>query len=174
VLETLISSKTRVKLLLKLFLNSNNRAYLRGLEVEFGENSNAIRSELNRLEEAGMIWGEQSGNKKIFKANTRHPLFKDIHNILLKHIEVDTIVNRIISQLGDVKEVYLAGSLARGNDSGILDIEIVGQPNQPYLAELIRRAEGMVKRKIRYLVYSAAEFKKLDNKEQRVLIWNCE
>ena len=54
-IETLISSKTRIKLLLKFFLNSNTTAYLRSLESEFGESTNAIRIELNRLEEAGML-----------------------------------------------------------------------------------------------------------------------
>ena len=49
-LETLISSKTRIKLLLKFFLNSKTKSYLRNLESEFGESTNAIRVELNRLE----------------------------------------------------------------------------------------------------------------------------
>ena len=46
-LETLITSKTRIKLLLKFFLNSKNQSYLRNLESEFGESSNAysIRAE---------------------------------------------------------------------------------------------------------------------------------
>ena len=52
-IETLISSKTRIKLLLKFFLNSNTTAYLRGLEEEFGESTNSIRLELNRFEKAG-------------------------------------------------------------------------------------------------------------------------
>ena len=54
-LETLISSKTRIKLLLKFFLNSKATSYLRGLESEFGESSNGIRIELNRFEKAGML-----------------------------------------------------------------------------------------------------------------------
>ena len=54
-IETLISSKTRIKLLLKFFLNSNTTSYLRSLESEFGESTNAIRVELNRLENAGML-----------------------------------------------------------------------------------------------------------------------
>lgn len=171
-LETLISSKTRVKLLLKLFLNSNTRAYLRGLEEEFGENSNAIRLELNKLENAGMIQSEQSGNKKMFMANTRHPLFGEIHNILLKHIGIDTIIDRIITQLGEVDKVFLVGSLARGKDSDIIDIEIVGSPNLPYLVELIARAEQMMKRKIRYVVYQPGEWKEQVSGDDRLLIWS--
>lgn len=41
-LESLITSKTRVNLLLKLFLNSGNSSLLRGLQKEFGESTNAM------------------------------------------------------------------------------------------------------------------------------------
>ena len=77
-IQTLISSKTRVKLLLKFFLNSNAKAYLRGLETEFGDSSNAIRLEINRFEQAGMLKSEMIGNKKMFQANVEHPLFNEI------------------------------------------------------------------------------------------------
>lgn len=63
-IETLISSQTRIKLLLKFFLNSNTKAYLRSLESEFSESSNAIRLELNRLEQSGMLSSFMEGNKK--------------------------------------------------------------------------------------------------------------
>ena len=62
-IETLISSKTRIKLLLKFFLNSSNSSYLRGLESEFGESSNSIRLELNKLEKAGLLKSNQEGTK---------------------------------------------------------------------------------------------------------------
>ena len=49
-LDSLITSKTRIKLLLKFFLNTSTHAYLRGLADEFGESTNALRLELNHLE----------------------------------------------------------------------------------------------------------------------------
>ena len=82
-LETLISSKTRIKLLLKFFLNDKATSYLRGLENEFGDSTNSIRQELNRFEKAGMLVSYTEGNKKYFKANTRHPLYQDTHNLLM-------------------------------------------------------------------------------------------
>lgn len=105
-------------------------------------------------------------------ANTRHPLFGEIHNILLKHIGIDTIIDRIITQLGEVDKVFLVGSLARGKDSDIIDIEIVGSPNLPYLVELIARAEQMMKRKIRYVVYQPGEWKEQESGDDRLLIWS--
>ena len=54
-LDSIITSKTRIKLLLKFFLNSETKSYLRNLEQEFGESTNGIRVELNRLEGAGLL-----------------------------------------------------------------------------------------------------------------------
>jgi len=62
-LDTLITSKTRIKLLLKFFLNSNASSYLRNLEGEFGESTNGIRLELNKFEKAGLLQSQVSGNK---------------------------------------------------------------------------------------------------------------
>ena len=66
-IETLISSKTRIKLLLKFFLNSNNTAYLRNLENEFQESTNSIRIELNRFEDAGLLIATTEGEQKKFQ-----------------------------------------------------------------------------------------------------------
>ena len=82
-INTLITSQTRIKLLKKFFLNSGTKAHLRGLESEFGESSNGIRVELNRFENAGLLNSLRDGNKKVYQANPDHPLFGDIHNIIL-------------------------------------------------------------------------------------------
>ena len=96
-LEALITSKTRVNLLLKFFLNSNNKGWLRSLETEFGESTNAIRLELNRLFKAGLLVSINEGNKKIYMANTKHPLFNDIHSLLFTHIGLDMIIDKVTS-----------------------------------------------------------------------------
>lgn len=157
-IEAIISSKTRIKLLLKFFLNSNATAYLRSLEQEFGESTNGIRVELNRLEKAGMLKSTLDGNKKIFRANTQHPLFEEVHNIVLKYVGLDRVVEEIIERLGDVKRVFLIGDFSRGLDSKIVDLLFVGDINKEFLVRLINRSEDLIKRKIRYIVYSEEEF----------------
>jgi hypothetical protein len=172
-IETLISSKTRIKLLVKFFLNSKVRGYLRGLEEEFGENSNAIRLELNRFEDVGMIESKMEGNKKIFAANVKHPLFKDIHSIVKKYIGLDAIIEHIIAHLGEVEKVYLTGSFAAGvNGGSLVDLELVGNINTPYLTHLIAKTEPLISKKIRYVIYTTEEFKSVDsNSQKRLLIW---
>lgn len=174
-LETLISSKTRIKLLLKFFLNSSNKAHLRGLETEFGESSNAIRLELNKLEEAGLLKSSHQGNKKLFNANTSHPLYKDINSILFKYTGLDRIVEQVLSNLGELVRVYLVGDLGRGIDSPIIDLIIVGNINTTYLIKLIEKAENIIDKKIRYLTYTAEQFDEQKGKilpENHLLIWN--
>ncbi len=156
-IETLISSKTRIKLLLKFFLNSSTKAYLRGLSSEFGESSNAIRVELNRLEDAGMLNSSSEGNKKYFTANTKHPLFEEVHNILMKHIGFDQIIEKVINRLGEVDHVYVTGDLSKGLNSDIVDLLFIGNIDKTYLIELIEKAETLISKKIRYITYSREE-----------------
>ena len=158
-IETLISSKTRVKLLLKFFLNSKTTAYLRSLEEEFGESTNGIRLELNKFEKAGFIDSYSEGNKKIFKANTKHPLFKDINSIVLKLSGLDHVVDYIIQRIGDLHKVYLVGKLANGQNTNIIDIVLVGDDiNQTFLIEQVQKAEKKIGKKIRYVHFTSGEF----------------
>ncbi len=172
-LEALISSKTRVKLLLKFFLNSKSEGYLRGLEQEFGDSTNSIRLELNRFEEAGMLKTESSGNKKFFKANTDHPLFNEVHNILRKYIGIDKIIEKVINRLGEVEHVYLVGSLSKGIDNKIIDLIFFGEIDKEYLVRLIDRVEEHLSRKIRYITYSCKDIEEiLDQYPEALLLWS--
>ncbi len=160
--------------MLKFFLNSNNKAYLRSLESEFGESSNAIRVELNRFEEAGMLSSFTSGNRKYFQANTQHPLYREVHNILRKQIGIDKIIENIIERLGNVEQVYVAGALAKGIDSSIIDLVFVGEVNKEYLITLIEKVEQLISRKIRYVVYDRDDLAQAEDilgGQNALLIW---
>ncbi len=174
-LETLITSKTRLKLLLKFFLNSNSSSYLRELESEFHESTNAIRLELNRFEDAGLLTSESKGNKKYYKANTQHPLFPDINSIVLKYVGFDKIIENVIHKLGKLNCVYIVGEFARGIDNHIIDLLFVcDEIDREYLARLTARAEKLVKRKIRYLIMNREEFDEYSNTlppDQILLLW---
>lgn len=156
-IEALISSKTRIKLLLKFFLNSNTTSYLRGLESEFGESSNGIRLELNKMEDAGMLESFLEGNKKYFKANTRYPLFSEIHSILLKYVGIDQVLDQVLTRLGHLEKAFLTGAFAQGRDSGVIDLILIGHLDKLYLINLIEKAEKLIKRKVRYVIYNDLE-----------------
>jgi predicted transcriptional regulator len=172
-IETLITSKTRIKLLLRLFLKEHSKSYLRQMEKEFGESVNAVRLELNRFEDAGLVTGEFVGGKKYFQANTQHPLYNDINSILKKFVGIDKIIERITSQIGDLDSAYLSGSFALGLDSDIIELLLVGKNlDDSYIRNLVVKAEGFIERKINYLLLSSEQMKNFFANKPVLLIWN--
>jgi len=177
-LETLITSKTRLKLLTKFFLNPQAKAYLRELERAFGESSNAVRLELNRFEDAGLLNSTLEGNRKVFIANTKHPLFTNIHHILRTNLGIDRIVEEITGKLGNVKEVWLSGEFAKGNDSDFIELLIVGTTiDQEYLERLRVKATSLISRTIRITLFTPETFagmKKQINSTDIFLLWEAQ
>jgi len=174
-LSSIITSKTRIKLLLKFFLNSQNRSYLRSLEQEFGESTNAIRVELNRLEGAGLLTSEFTGNRKYFRANTSHPLFNDINNILKKFVGIDQIIERIITQAGDLEAAFITGDFAQGRDSQVIDLVLTGENlDNHYINKLVGKAENIIGRKIRHMVLGTKQMEDAFNDKPCLLIWTAD
>ncbi len=172
-LETLITSKTRLKLLLKFFLNPSTLGYLNELANEFNESSNAVRVELNRLSKANLLKAKNDGRTKVYQANKKHPLFGEIHNLIKKNMGIDQIVN-IINQLGEVKAAFITGDYAKGKDTGVIDLVIVGKINQKYLTDLTAATEKVINRKIRNLVLNDEEYLKLKDSlklDKSLIVW---
>lgn len=169
-IDVLISNKTRIKLLFRFFLNPTEAAYLRGLEKEFDESSNSIRMELSRFENAGILRSHEEGNKKMYTVNTTYPLFGELQSLSMKHFGVDRVLDEITGKLGQPTSVYLTGQLARGLNSNIIDLAIVGENiDRPFLASLVQKAEGLVERKIRTMIVSPDELHTIP--EPRMLIY---
>jgi hypothetical protein len=176
-IQTLISSKTRVKLLLRFFLNSDTKTNLRNLETEFGESTNAIRLELNKFEKAGMLLSELEGNRKYFKANIKHPLFKDINNIVFKYIGLDWIVDYVVKKLGNLEKVFLTGSFANGLDGASIDLVFVGDVDEVFLEELCQKVKKKLNKEIGYRIIESKDIVSILNQkteEKFLLLWESE
>ena len=173
-IDSFITSKTRVKLMLKFFTNPDTRAYLRELAEEFSESTNAVRVELNRMSEAGLLESQNEGRTKLYRANTKHPLFPELRSIALKTLKLDSLVDDIVQRLGNVELAFVTGDYAKGIDSGLVDLMLVGDIDESYLKNLVQKVEKMTKRKIRYLVLSRNEYQRLRERfeQDKVLaIW---
>ncbi len=163
-LSSLITSQTRIKLLLKFFLNPDTRGYLRQLSAEFGESTNGIRLELNKLAEARLLSVSSEGRNKVYNANVSHPLFTEIRNIVLKSTGIDKVVNNIINKVGDLELAFIRGDYARGKDSGLIDLTLVGKNLNSREIERVRaKTEKLIERKINILQLEPEEYKKLES-----------
>ena len=174
-LDSLVTSKTRIKLLLKFFINPETRAYLRELSKEFEESTNSVRLELNRLTKANLLVSQNRGRTILYNANTENVFFKDIQNIALKYVGIDHIIENMVQSLGEVQSAYIIGDYAKGKDSGIIDLLLIGEIDLKILQQLIGKTEKLINRKIRHMVLTEIEFKKLNKTldiDHAFPIWN--
>lgn len=152
-LESLITSKTRLRLLVKFFVNDRNQSHLRGLADEFGESTNAIRKELNNLTQAGILLKHSEKNKIEYQANTKHPFYINIRDIIRKYLGLDMLLEQILDRMGEVGQVVLVGDLSKGIDSGKIDVLVTGTPlNEGYIQTLTERIEQMMDRRVIFIL----------------------
>ena len=154
-LNQLITSKTRLRLLIKFFISQANQGYLNGLATEFNESTNSIRKELNHLSEAGYLEKFKNQNKVSYKANTKHPLFDVLQKVVFKHLGLEEIVERVLERMGPVEKILLIGDYAEGHDSGTIDVVLIGKTlNTEYIEALEKKIEDIIHRKVNFYLAS--------------------
>lgn len=170
----LITSKTRIRILMRLFLNPEQNAYLRELSNEFGVSPSQVGEELSQLKNAGILESIKKGRQVHFHANRKHPLFNELTSMVQKAVGMDKIIESIVERLGNLEKAYLVDDYAEGKDTGIIDLVLVGNIDRENLLDLVVKTERYIDRKIRTLVLSSDEFKQLaavlKNRPQ-LLIW---
>jgi hypothetical protein len=140
--------------LLKFFTHPDARGHLRGLAEEFGDSTNAVRIELNKLEEAGLLHGQTEGQKVVYRVNKSNPFYSDLVSMVSKYMGFDELIENVLDKVGNLKEAYVVGDYAKGVDSGTIELVLVGDLYVSALDDLCERVANKIKRKIEYRVYS--------------------
>jgi predicted transcriptional regulator len=171
-LETLITSKTRIKMLLKFFTNAAATAYLREMAEEFDESTNSIRHELNNLSKAGYLTSKEDGRTILYRANTQHPLYNEVKNLVHKYLGFDKIIDHILSRIGDLMAAFIVGDYAVGKDTGTIELVLVGDINKEYLQRLTEKAKDLLHRTVKTEIMSVEEFESTKVRfERALLVW---
>ena len=157
-LAPLITSKTRLKLLTRFFLNQSVDGYLQGLSKELDENTNSIRLELNRLEKAGLLASKTEGRRKLYSVNTSHPLTSDLTSIVRKVSGIDALVERVTANLPSLKQVWVCGDLAKGLPSEYIEAILIGVDlDRSYIKRLTDKAQSLTGKTITVKVEEETE-----------------
>ena len=152
-LNSLITSKTRLRMLIKFFVSAANNGYLNGLATEFKESTNSIRKELNNLSGAGYLVKSKKNNKIIYNANTSHPMFAVLQKIVRQHLGLEEIVETVIERIGDVDQIALTGNYAKGLDNGNIEIIINGpKVNRNYLEKIKPKIIKKIDKEVSFLL----------------------
>jgi AraC-like DNA-binding protein len=170
----LITSKTRIRILMRLFLNPDGHVYLRELAGEFNASPSQIKDELTQLIGSGLLTNKKQGRQVNYQANVKHPLFPELHSMVKKSLGMDRILESIAERLGNLEKAIVIDDYAMGKDTGIVDLVLIGNINQKNLTDLVRKTESYIHRKIRTLVLTREEYqqhKKILNKRAQLVLW---
>ncbi len=168
-LEHLIGSKTRLKLLQFFFRFPDRSFYLRELCRLLGAQLNAVRREIANLATLGIIAQVPAGSSKIEEIGTERSkyyklqngflLFAELKALLMKSeaLEEQRFVEDIQKKGGDIKLLLLTGFFA-GDAEAETDLLIVGRIKLLILARLLREFEKKIGRQLRYTIMDEKEF----------------
>jgi DNA-binding transcriptional ArsR family regulator len=160
-LSDIITSKVRIKILELFFSNLKEIYHVRGIVREIGEEINAVRRELTKLEKDGILRKEPRGNRVYYSVRTEHPFYGDLIAMVGKTrgLGKELIDNK--NKLGKVSFIMFSGKFVRMKDrkrEDDVDILVVGEVVLPELASIIRVEESKRTREINYTVMSREEF----------------
>lgn len=167
-LETLLSSRVRARVLTAIFLFPGIEQNAWELAQSLGENYSAVWKELSRLEGIGILVSEQKGNAKAYRVNQTCPIEPELRSIVMKTEGVGGLLKEKLSIMENVKKAFIYGSVASGKADRYSDIDlmVIGEINLDELSSLVSEAEKELNRPVNYVIFSEQEWKeKLANDE---------
>ncbi len=162
-LETLLGSKLRAKVLGWLFSHPDERYFVRQLTALVREDSTNVSRELARLEKTGILVSTTEGRQKYYQANRENPLFDELHGLIIKTAGVaDVLRSALVPAQERIEIAFIFGSIASGNEGrrSDIDVMVVGEVSFEEVVSLLSPAEGTLRREVNPVVYPVAEFKK--------------
>ncbi|MFC1958238.1 nucleotidyltransferase domain-containing protein [Chloroflexota bacterium] len=162
-LETLLGSKLRAKVLGWLFSHPDERYFVRQLTALVKEDSTNVSRELIRLEKTGILVSTKEGKQKYYQANRKSPTYNELHGLIVKTTGVADVLRSALATLDNrIIVAFIFGSIASGNEdkSSDIDVMVVGAITFGKVVSLFSAAEKKLGREVNTVVYPIAEFKK--------------
>lgn len=159
-LQEIFLSKVRVKLLELFFAQPDNIYYVREIVRSVGEQINAVRAELARMEKIGLLSSEWRANRKYYALKKDYVFFDELLRLVNKTTGLGGAIIRDRVRLGKIKYAMLSGSYIRGLKPGPNDVELllVGVVVLPQLSLIVKESETKLGREINYTVMSEDEY----------------
>jgi hypothetical protein len=159
-LDDLIISRVRVKILQLFFLNPTKIFHVREIVRRCEEEINAVRRELAHLEKAGIFTNERRANRLFYLLRKDYPLYYDLLELIVKTSGLGGDILKNKAKLGKIKFAMISGKYARNltTDPNDVNLLLVGKVVLPEISQIVRQEEVKREREINYTVMSEEEF----------------
>lgn len=171
-LEQVFGSGTRVKLLSLFIVNPDNKYFVRELTRLLDCQINAIRRELENLNNIGIIKivGKE-GFKKYYQIDQDFIIYKELKDFIQKsNLLVEQNLAKKILKIDNGKIAYLVFTGYFTSSNTKTDILIVGDVNRKELQKLIKNHQDKINKEINYTIIDLDEFKYRRNVADRFLL----
>jgi hypothetical protein len=171
-LETVIPSKARRKILQLFFQNLSESFYLRKIVRDVNEEVNAVKRELDILSEGKILTKERRLNKIFYTLNRNYIFYDEFLRIFAKMTPLSENILKNLSRIGKIKFItmsykYMRKLPIREDEIYLLFVGIVVVPE---LTPIINEAEKAFGREINYTVMTEEEFQ-FRKKNNDPFIW---
>ncbi len=170
-LADLLSSRTRAELFRVLFGVAARECHLRELQRQSGASLGAVQSELRRLDALHLVVVRQDGNRKYFSANRTHPVYPEIHRLVIKTVGLRDVLAEALSGETGIALAFVFGSVARGEETATSDIDlmVIGDIGLRRISAILVDTTDRIGREINPHVMPVVEFQdRLSRREHLV------
>lgn len=159
-LLSLLFPQVRAEVLRLLFADGSRQLHLRELVRQSDLTLGTLQTEIDKLLAAGLLLDRRDGNRRYFQANASHPLFADLHNLVLKTSGLREVLADALNGLDSIRVALVFGSVAAGTAKADSDVDllVIGDLGLRALAPRLRPAAERLGREINPVVMSPAEF----------------
>lgn len=160
-LKDFMISKVRVKMFKQFLSNPGQMYYVRQLTRKLDEEINAVRRELSRMSENGMVKSEKRGNRLYYHFKPSYPFYQELLSLVTKTSGLGADIRKNKNKLGKIKFAMLSGRFARriDKDPDDVDLLVVGEVIMPQLSVIIQKHEAKLDTSINYTVMTEEELK---------------
>ena len=159
-LSQILSSKVRAEIFRILFGVHSAELHMRELEREAGCTIGPVQTELKKLLGLQLVTSRRSGNRLYYRANREHPLYPEIHSLVLKTSGLCDYLREALNARDDITLAFVFGSMASGNNGAASDIDlmVIGSIGLRALSGVLADFRSTIGREVNPHVFSREEF----------------
>ncbi len=169
-LTEILSSRVRAEIFRLLFGVKDRELHVREIERQTGLTIATVRQELKKLERTELVISRKDGNRLYYQANKAHPLYSDIHNLVLKTSGLVEVLKEVLDR-AEIKIAFVFGSIA-GDHVGAgsdVDLLVVSETGLRAVSEWLSGISETIGREVNPYILSETEFKKRSQRGEHFL-----
>ncbi|MBN1859575.1 nucleotidyltransferase domain-containing protein [Candidatus Bipolaricaulota bacterium] len=159
-LEKLLGSESRVKILTLFLLNAGTEYYLREIAQRTGLAVRSVQRTVMDLTDIAILHRERRGNSVYFRLNIENPIVPDLKAMFLKTVGLGDLLRETLAGESKIEAAFIYGSVAKGDETATSDIDLamIGDVPPQTLTGLLEDLERVTGRDVNATVFTRAEW----------------